>query len=73
MIYGDAHKYFDNVDDFEDAIVTAIEGAQGYYDANTNLSTVNDDLQIFGGVFLRNIPHYLGIAGNQSKGSAHIV
>lgn len=37
---------FNNVDDFEDAIVAAIEGAQGYYDANTNLNTVNDDLQI---------------------------
>ena len=37
---------YESADAFEDAIEAAIKGAKGYYDAGTDLSTVNDDLTI---------------------------
>ena len=37
---------FGNVEDCEDAIKALIVGAAGYYEANTDLSTINDDLSI---------------------------
>ena len=37
---------YESADDFECDVKEAIVNAQGYYDAGTNLDTVNNDLQI---------------------------